>query len=513
MACGIAALGLPLQLLLGFAIAAGRPVPVVATIFAPVSVVVLGLLGVSANYATVQGTLWDPADPSWAPWYIYADRAAASAPAPVAGMLAFALVVPTMVGAAVASLRQERRGNVGPIVAAGGGLVAGMGLVAVGMSLARPSLAVAGLLMSCLSLLAAAGLVAIRPRYLTLPGIAVAGFLVAALGLVVTTLAGLDVEVLEILDDLNVAHTRVAALAAHESMARSAGGWILCLPLCAVVALLPGLGIVRAGDHGPKQGLDIATSGALLGGGLMALAWVFAKHGILGRLAGAHAAWVLAASPGYDVPRRDVLPPRVLVPGDPVSEWIELRDGGGAGRESVLGTVDQVGSRLRQGDGVILPPSWTAEQVYALLVDAKAGSVAFVGCGDVSAEVAGQIKSDPMLALGRCGSFPVKLRVTTAMPNPRELILVPGRHVQDGYDVIDLTELVDIAGRDVVLSMQTDCTFADILAALTVLTPAATVYLGWGVTTEGDDLAIGVEPGLRVVERLPEPAPSAGSGR
>ena len=281
---------------------------------------------------------------------------------------------------------------------------------------------------------------------------------------------------------------------------------MLWLPVGAVVALLPGLGLVRAGDHGAKQGLDIAASGALLAGGLMALASVFAKRSILGRLAGAHAAWVLAASPGYDVPRRDVLPPRVLVPADPVSTWLELRDGGGAGRESVLGTMDQVGSTLRQGDGILLPASWTAEDLYALLVDAKAGSVAFVGCADLPGEVAAQIKDDPMLAVGRCGSFPVKLRVATAMPNPRELILVPGKHVQDGYDVIDLTELVDIAGRDVVLRMQVDCTFTDILAALTVLMPAATVYLG--VTLEGDDLAIGVEPGLRVVERSSKPPPS-----
>jgi hypothetical protein len=34
------------------------------------------------------------------------------------------------------------------------------------------------------------------------------------------------------------------------------------------------------------------------------------------------------------------------------------------------------------------------------------------------------------------------------------------------------------------------------------------VYLGWGVTAEGDALAIGVEPGLRVVERLPVPPPA-----
>ena len=126
-----------------------------------------------------------------------------------------------------------------------------------------------------------------------------------------------------------------------------------------------------------------------------------------------------------------------------------------------------------------------------------------MGCAPVSPAAAAQIKLEPLLALGRCGSFPLKLRVASAMPNPRELILVPGKFVQDGLDVIKLTELQGIAGRDVILRIQTDSTLADILAALEVLSPAATVYLGWGVTTEGDDLAIGVEPGLRVVEGVP----------
>ncbi|GDX83268.1 hypothetical protein LBMAG42_50790 [Deltaproteobacteria bacterium] len=506
LAIGIAGLGLPLQIILGFAIAAGRRVPVVMTIFAPVTVIVLGLVGVSTNYTQLQRALWDAADPAWTPWYTFYDRAEAAAPAPLAGMMAFGLVVPTMVGAAVSALRQEKRGNIGPLFAATGGLLSGMGLVVVGMVIGRPALAVPGLLLALLALLAAGGLAAIRPRYLAIPGIGVAGFLVAALGLVITTLAGLELDVTDILDDLLVAHTRVGALAAHEGLARSAALAVLILPTFAVAALLPGLGFVRAKDQDARQGLDIAASGALLGGAVMAVAWVLVKRSMLGRLAGAHAAWVLAAAPGYDVPRRDVLPPRVLIPGDPVSQWVELRDGGGAGRESVVGTANEVGHGLRQGDGVLMPASWTAEDLYLLLVDAPAGNIALVGCAPVSPSAALQIKSEPLLALGRCGSFPLKLRVASAMPNPRELILVPGKFVQDGLDVIELRELQDIAGRDVILRIQTDSTLADILAALDALSPAATVYLGWGVTTDGDDLAIGVEPGLRVVEGVPTPA-------
>jgi hypothetical protein len=95
--------------------------------------------------------------------------------------------------------------------------------------------------------------------------------------------------------------------------------------------------------------------------------------------------------------------------------------------------------------------------------------------------------------------------VTGGLPDPRELILVPGPYVQDGLDVIDLAELRDTDGRDIVLRVQVDSTVPDLLAMLTKLRGAATVYLGWGVTVEGDALAIGVEPGLRVVERVPVP--------
>ncbi len=510
-ALGIAALGLPVQVALGFALGLGRRVPVAASIVMPVAVLLFGLFGVSSRYATLQAGLWDLSDPAWAPWFLLYDRAEAAAPATLAGALAALLSMPALVGATVAALRHNERGNLGPVLAGGGGLVAGLGMVIAGMQIGRPAIALPGLLIALMSLLAAGSLAALRPRFLSVPGVGVAAFIVATIGLVTTTLGGLETEVTELYADLNQAWYRADAYAAQQDGAHKAVVVLLGLPVLAFATVLPGLGALRARDGGPRQGLDVAATGALLGASLFGVAWLLIRRTLLGRLGGAHAAWVLAASPGYDVPRVEVLPPRVLVLGEPMSQWIEFTDGGGVRRSPIGGAWNEVGHTLARGDGVIFPSTAGAEDLYLLLVDSPAGDISIVGCEPVSEALGRRILGDPMLALGRCGAFPLRLRVAGGMPDPRELILVPGPHVQDGLDVIDLADLVDIAGRDVVLRIQVDCTWKDVLTGLAALRPAAQIYLGWGVTVEGDDLAIGVEPGLRVVEKLPT-APAAGDG-
>lgn len=506
-ALGIAALGLPVQTALGVALGLGRRVPVSAAIVMPVAVLLFGIFGVSARYAELQAGLWDTADPAWAPWYLLYDRAEAAAPAPLAGALAAGLAVPALVGAAVAALRHDKRGNLGPLLATAGGLTTGVGIVLAALWIGRPGLAAPGLLIACLSLLAAGSLAALRPRYLSVPGVGVAAFIVATIGLVTTSLGGLETEVTELFSDLNQAWVRVDDYAAHEALALKVTYALLGLPIFAFATMLPGLGALRARDGGPRQGLDVAASGALLSASLLAVAWLLIRRSLLGRLGGAHAAWVLAAAPGYDVPRIDVLPPRVLVLAEPTSQWVEFTDGGGVKRATVPGVWNEVGHELARGDGVIFPATASAEDLYLLLVDAPAGDISLVGCAPTPAGFSARILRDPMLAIGRCGSFPLRLRVAGGMPDPRELILVPGPHVQDGLDVIDLDELQNIDGRDVVLRLQVDCTWKDVLAGLAAVQRASHVYLGWGVTVEGDDLAIGVEPGLRVVEKVPTPPP------
>jgi hypothetical protein len=505
VALALAALGLPVQLAIGLAVGGGRRVPVAVALFMPLLVLMLGLGSIVGDYSRLQLSLVDPADPTWVPWYLLYDRAAATAAAPMSGMLGFALCVPAMVGAAARGLRAEHRGVVGPLGAASGGLVSGVGLVLGGSLMGRPSLALPGLLLSLLALLTAGALAAVRPRHLSVAGIGVAGFIVATTGLGVAALGGLELELTDTLSDLNGAWQQVDAIAAHERLVRNVGLALLVAVLGAVATQLPGLGFIRSRDAGASQGLDIAASGALLGGALLSVTWCAVKRSMLGRLGGAHAAWVLAAGPGYDVPRIDALPPRVLVAGNETSTWIEMADGGGARRRTDSRALDEVGRELGKGDGVVLPRGATAEDLYLLLADAPAGHVSLVGCAPVPPGAAELLRTDPLLTVGRCGSFPLRLRVTGGLPDPRELILVPGPYVQDGLDVIDLAELRDTDGRDIVLRVQVDSTVPDLLAMLTKLRGAATVYLGWGVTVEGDALAIGVEPGLRVVERVPVP--------
>jgi hypothetical protein len=55
----------------------------------------------------------------------------------------------------------------------------------------------------------------------------------------------------------------------------------------------------------------------------------------------------------------------------------------------------------------------------------------------------------------------------------------------------------------VIVRGQVDATVADLVAMLHLLAPAGRVYLGHGVTLDGDDLPIGVDPGLRIT-RLPQ---------
>jgi len=73
--------------------------------------------------------------------------------------------------------------------------------------------------------------------------------------------------------------------------------------------------------------------------------------------------------------------------------------------------------------------------------------------------------------------------------------------VDDRGDVYDVSEIGThnaVAGRDVILRAQVDATVEDFAAVLRAVRGAARVYLGWGVDMDGDDLPIGVNPGLRV---------------
>ena len=508
VAVALAAVGLPLQLALGLAVAMGRRVPVSAALFVPVSVLVFGLAGVVSGYQGVAKGFIDPADPAWAPWYALYDRGTAAAPGLVAARLAIALLVPASLGAAVAGLRHERKGTIGPLVAGAGGMLAGLALLGVGFGLDRlQSAALSGLTIPLLAVGVAGSLCALRPRDLAIAGMAVGSLVVGCIAIFVEAAALSDLVVPELLPDLNAGWSAPRQLAAYAIVSRQWLTFAAILPWIAVAAALPGLGFLRSRRTTATAGLDIAASGALILAVVVALGWVAMHRATVGRMAGAHAAWVLSEAPMFDVPRIDVLPPRVLVVSPSIRRWVELRDGGGVGRLDAVGDLDEVGKALRRGDGLVLSTTLTAEDVYVLLVDSPAGSISIVGCEPVSAAHYAILSVEPILAVGRCGSFPIKLLVSGLLPDPREVILLKDRFVQDVMDVIPLTELTNVTGRDIILRMQADAAVPDLVAALTILKSAASVYLGWGVTLEGNDIPVGVQPGLRVVSEMPSPLP------
>lgn len=511
VAVALAAVGLPIQLALGLSLGMGRRVPVAAALFIPVAVLIFGLSAVISSYGAVAKSLSDPSDPAWVTWYALYDRGSAAAPAQVAAWLSLGLLAPAAFGAGIAGLRHEKRGTIGPLVAAGGGLLAGMAVLGIGFGLQRVQAAtLSGLVLPLLAIGAAGSLAAVRPRDLSIAGVGVGSLVVACLALAVEAAAACELAVPNLLPDLNDPWSAPRILANNTIVSRQWLTFVVVIPWFAVACTLPGLGFVRSRRTDATAGLDIAASGALVLAAFLALGWAVMRQQTLGRLVGAHAVWVLAEAPGYDVPRIDVLPPRVLAITPSTRRWVELREGGGASRLDAVGELDEVGRALGRGDGVMLDSSLSAEDIYVLLVDSPAGAISIVGCEPVSAEHRAVLSVEPILAVGRCGAFPIRLRVSGLLPEPRELIVLKDRFVQDGLDVIPMNELTDLAGRDVVLRMQADAMVPDLLAMLTLLKSASAVYLGWGVTLEGDDIPVGVEPGLRVISELPAPIPEGG---
>jgi hypothetical protein len=99
--------------------------------------------------------------------------------------------------------------------------------------------------------------------------------------------------------------------------------------------------------------------------------------------------------------------------------------------------------------------------------------------------------------------------VTRDLDEPlRVIVLKDGLVDDDGdlYAMRDVAQHHDLNGRDVVLRAQLDATVTDFANALEALSGASRIYLGWGVSIDGTDLPIGVNPGLRVHLAV-QPAP------
>ncbi len=497
-------LGLPVQFALASMVAFGRRVPAVLAIAAPVLALVVG------GFAVVQGmndgiaAVGSAADPAWVPWFALQDRARAGGPAIVAGGGALALTLPPLMGAVVRALRAGRRRWFAPGFGVMVAVVAAAGAAVFGRSYGDP----AGGLLSAIGIVLLGGAAAVAgldaaPRRMTASGIAGACFGVGSLALIIAELGGAWYDGLQALPDFDAVWSRVGALDAHEA----AVAYVLpsIVPFLAVAGLgiLPSVLVQRLRGLDARSGLDVAGVGGLLIVVALVWGWVPFRARTLSHLAGDHAAAVLEERRGYDVPHRALVPPRVLV-ADPVApRWVLMRQSGGVEVAAVVGDLEAAAATLQLGDGIILPPEMLMEDVYFHLADARAGVIQVIGCGSVTAAVFDALASDPLRAAGRCGAFPLRMRVDVDLLHPRKLILLKDRLVDDGGEIVATRDLAGLTGRPVVLRAQVDARVSDLAAALARLVDSGPVYLGWGVTLDGDDLPVGVNPGIRIRSRPP----------
>ncbi len=509
------ALGVPLQIAVGGLVGLGRRVPAVAALALPLLLALTGLAAAVAGLEGAMAALWNAADPAWAPWFALDDRARAAIPAALGGAGGAILALPVAIGAGWLGTKARGKGlrtrlvvGLGVLAALGiavGGTAAGL-LLDGGRPLLLPALGGPPFLLAALL----AGLPT-DPRRVPSVAIGYGALVVGAGGLALAAACGSASLTAAALGDYATPFLSMGGVveATREAwgVARVAG--VLALLLVAVG--LPGVAWRDWRRVDPASGLDAMASGALILLVLLVAGWAGARQGVLSHLAGAHAAEVLAHAPGYAVPTREPLPRRVLTGTAATPRWLMMRDRGGVERLPIAGGLEIVGPAVLRDDGLMLPPTLPLEDLYLALFESGAGSVSIVGCDAAPAELSADIARDPLLAVGRCAAFPLALRVTTRLEDPRVLIVLKDRLVDDGGDVVPVAEVGDLAGRDVIVRGQVDATVADLVATLHVLAPAGRVYLGHGVTLDGDDLPIGVDPGLRITKLPAAATPPTGS--
>jgi hypothetical protein len=492
---GLALLALPAQLAAGAALGMGRRVPVAGALLMPVVVLLAGLVETMRALDTGLGALHEMVDPAWAPWFAIWDRSHAATPLGLAGLLATLLTFPPGVGAASAALREPRRGFAGSLTAGLGGMMGVVVGLAAGAAIGGVAWLVgAGLAVGALTALAASTLAATHPQRLTAAGIGVGGLILGAAALAMAGWAVGEGRVADLLHDFDrpfVGAGRWWDAAQGIELSRQA---LAVVVLPAVLAALPGVALLRPRRADAVTGADFLGVLLLVTAVFVGAGWVSLQRATLGSLAGRHAAAVLRASPGYDVPRLTVLPARVYVADPQRPRWLALKDRGGVEVQPLLPGVGA--PIVRRGDGLILPAGMSLEDVYLALSESDAGEVGVVGCTPPVRRVLDAVEQDPLLAVGRCGAFPLRLRVTDGLMTRRTLIQLRGRELDDGGDIIGVDGIGDVSGQDVVLRGQVDATVADLVATLRELTAANRVFLGWGVDLDGEDIAVGVDPDL-----------------
>jgi len=496
-------IGLPVQFALGGAVALGRRIPASATLLVPALLLSLGGFGMGLGLFTSTAAIQDAGDPAWVPWFALQDRATACVPGLTGAVGGLLCVLPVLTGAAARVLPATKR-SYWPLGV--GGATTGVVLVGVLLQGGLRSAAEAGAL-AVVVLGAALACVEASPRSQSSALIALGSLVLGGASLALAHVLGLHVLLLRALPNFDVPFAALPAVEA--TMAQAAAGsmalvpWVLLAWITALPAILARTTAGTATGAPKTEGRDAIGMVLLVMLPLTAWGWGGLQWNLHARRAGAHAAAVLTEGAQPVIPLQNPLPPRVLRVLPKGSRWQEMGETGGTRVRIEPTAMDALGPLLHLGDGLVFPAAMTMDDVYFTFDGADAGFVQLVSCtvGAGTSALAEAIRSDPLRANGRCGAAPIFLRVTRDLSAPLRIIVLKDGLVDDDGDIYPVQQVGqhhDLSGKDVILRAQLDATVSDFANALGVLRSASRIYLGWGVSTDGSDLPIGVNPGLRV---------------
>lgn len=498
-------IGLPVQFALGGVIGVGRRTWASFALLVPALLLVLGGAAEGLALRAAAAAIQETGDPGWVPWFALQDRARACIPGLAGALGCLLCVLPVLAGAAARVVPATRRSVWPVLVGLPMGVVVAIGTVATAGSPAMPdgdSLAVLviGAALGVLVIGAALACVEILPRSAFGALTGVGALVIGGMSLSLVYALGLQADVLTALPDFDFPFLTLGAVDATaeraSTFALSVAPWVLLAWLSSLPAVFAraSSGASRA-DGVDGVGIVVFVLLALTTWGWAGLQWE-----MLSRRAGAHVSSVLVEGATPALPMRAPVPPRVLYVLPGASRWFEMGESGGARVRTEPTAMDSLGPLLHLGDGVVFPAAMTMDDVYFTFADASAGGVQLVSCLPASGAVAAAVRRDPLRATGRCGATPIFLRVTRDLAHPVKLIVLKDGLVDDRGEVYPVANIARsaVAGRDVIVRAQVDATMADFAAVLRAVRSAGRVYLGWGVDLDGDDLPIGVNPGLRV---------------
>ncbi len=499
-------IGLLVQFALGGVIVLGRRTSATLALLVPALLLLVGGIAQGLALRTAAAAIHETGDPGWVPWFALQDRARACVPGLAGALGALLCVLPVLTGAAVRVVLATQRSTWPVLIGVPMGLIVAIGTISAGGPRALP----VGGALAVLVIGAALACVEVLPRSAAGALTGVGALVIGGMSLALVYALSLQTDTLTALPNFDFPFLALPAVDATAERASTYSASVAPWVLLAWLGALPAIFARASTGASRADGLDGVGIVVFVLLALTSWGWAGLHWETLSRRAGAHVAAVLVEGAVPMVPMRAPVPPRVLyvLPGG--SHWIEMGESGGSRVRTEPTAMDSVGPLLHLGDGVVFPPQTTMDDVYFAFADADAGAVQFVGCLEADGAVAAAVVRDPLRATGRCGAIPVFLRVTRDLAHPVKLIVLKDGLVDDRGEVYPVSGIAShntLSGRDVIVRAQVDATMSDFAAVLRTLRSAGRIYLGWGVDLDGDDLPVGVNPGLRVrVSTAPVPA-------